>query len=440
MKEYEAIIIGGGGGLKLRPISELGHKVAVIEKEDLGGTCLNRGCIPSKMLIHPADLVKMGGPREDFSLLVQGVTEHVSGTSARIAEAYAKNPNVDFYHGEGRFVSNKVVEVNGEQITANKIFIAVGSRPRVPKIEGLEDTPFWTSREALRATKLPKRMIVIGGGYIGVELGHFYREMGSEVHFLVRSKMLRQEDEDVVEEFLKDFDDGNVHFGVSPTKVEHDGKVFTVTLDNGEIMQAEALFVAAGIVPNTDRLNLESTEIELTEKGFVKVDDHLQTTVEDVYALGDVAGNFFFRHSVNFEGEYLLWTLYTHPIDEAIVYPPMPHAVFSNPQIAGIGATERELQEQDVDYVVGKNFHKDSAYGGDVLGLANGFVKLLFDRASRKLLGAHIVGPESATMIHMCIAYLNMQATVEDMHGSIYIHPAFPETIRNAVRKAKAQF
>jgi mycothione reductase len=448
MKEYEAIIIGGGGGLKLRPISGLGHKIAIIEKEDLGGTCLNRGCIPSKMLIHPADvldemrdahLFNLNVSQDftvDFPTLVKRVSESVSSSSKGIEEAYAKNENLDFYHGEARFVEDKVIEVNGEKLTANRIFIATGSRPLVPKIEGLEGTPFMTSREALRLETQAKSLIVIGGGYIATELGHFYRSMGTKVDFLVRSKMLKAEDKEIADEFVKAFEKKHtLHFGVSPQSVSYDGNMFTVKWEGSEL-QSEALLVATGVVPNNN-LGLENTNIELSERGYINVDDHLQTSVPGVYALGDIIGNHFFRHSVNFEGEYLLRVLYQDPSDEAIDYPPMPHAVFSSPQIGGVGKTEEELISDGVDYVKGVNRYENSAFGGDVLQSEFGLVKLLFDRESRKLLGAHIVGKEASSMIHMCIAYMNTGGTLDDMLRTIYIHPAFPEVIRNAARKVK---
>ena len=454
MKTYDAIIIGGGGGLKLRPISNLGKKIAVIEKEDLGGTCLNRGCIPSKMLIHAADLAEEVKRMHKFNLqvdqniqveweaMVNRVTQSVTKSSRSIADAYAKNENVDFYHGEAHFIEDKIVEVNGEQLTAERIFIAVGTRPSIPPIPGLEGTPFMTSREALRNTTQPKRMIVIGGGYIGVELGHFYRALGTETHFLVRSQVLGHEDREIADEFVRAFDDGNLHLGWSPMQVEYKNETFKVTAQNkeGETMtlEADALFVATGIRPNTDSLKLENTSIKTNEKGYIQVDDHLQTNVPGVYALGDCIGRYFFRHSVNFEGEYLLRTLYENPSDEPINYPPMPHAVFSNPQIAGVGQTEEELKASGADYFVGKNSYQDSAMGGDALQSEYGFCKLLFEKGSHKLLGAHIVGHEASTMIHQLIQAITLEATLEDLLNMIYIHPALPEIVKNAARKAKA--
>ena len=235
MKQYDLIIIGTGGGTKLRPAADLGKRVAIIEKEDLGGTCLNRGCIPSKMLIYPADLLthwkedhekffmKADTKVElDWEALITRTTETVTADSKSIAPGYEKNPNVDLYRGQARFVEGKVVEVNGEKLTAEKIYIATGTRPSVPNIPGLAETPFMTSREGLRNAKQPQKMIVIGGGYIAVELGHFYGAMGTEVHFLVRSSMLKAEDKDIREQFEQNFSSRyNVHFGASPTRVEY---------------------------------------------------------------------------------------------------------------------------------------------------------------------------------------------------------------------------
>lgn len=453
MKNYDLIIIGGGGGLKLRPASDLGKKVAVIEKEDLGGTCLNRGCIPSKMLIHAAEVadeIKNAHRYEidvdtnfnvNFEDLVTRVTNFVSSSSEGIASSYEKNPNVDYYHAEAKFLEDKVLEVNSEKLSADRILIATGSRPRIPNIKGLKDTPFFTSREALRNTIQPKRMIVVGGSFTALELGNFYGALGTEVEFLVRSRILKHEDSDIAAEFLREFKEKyKMHFRVSPTEVKHDGENFTVTVEdkdgNSSQLKADSLLVATGIIPNSDNLGLENTSIEVDERGFIKVDDHLQTTVKGIYCIGDVNGNYLFRHSVNFEGEYLLRTLYANPSDEPIKYSPMPHAVFSSPQIGAVGKTEDQLKKEGADYVVGLNKYENSAMG-DALRSEYGLVKILIDKRNHKLLGAHIVGKEASNMIHTLIAYINMDATLEDMLRTIYIHPALPENIRNAARNAK---
>lgn len=457
MQHYDVIVIGSGGGAKITsPAARLGLKVACIEKDALGGTCLNRGCIPSKMLIHPADVADeirhasrfdiQNDPHftVNFEQLIKRISSTVDHDSASIAVGYEKNPNIDYFHGEARFKSNKVVHVSGQDLTADKIIIGVGARPHIPKIAGLMETPYMTSTEALRNTKLPRKLVVIGGGYIGCELGHAYGALGTEVHFLVRSRFLRNEDSEVADEFTRVFSQKyNVHLGCSPTRVAHVNGEFIIHYQdrdqNEHKITADALLVATGIVPNTDTLDLKNTDIQLTDKGFVHVDDCLRTTVPGIYALGDCVGNYFFRHSVNFEGEYLFQNVFAAPSGDPIQYPPMPHAVFTNPQVAGVGATEDELRHHGVEYVAGLNPYAKSAMGMALLS-DHGFCKILFCRHSKKILGAHIIGPEASNMIHMLIVLMNKDGDLDDLLNMIYIHPALPEIVRNTARKAKAIF
>lgn len=453
MKKFDLITIGSGGGAKISsPAASLGLKVAVIEKDRLGGTCLNRGCIPSKMLIHPADVaieIKEAhrfdihnNPKfsVDFSKLINRISQTVDEDSNKIETSYTNHPNISLYRGSAKFVENKIIEINNEQITADKIIIAVGTRPTIPDIPGLAGSPFMTSTEALRNTTLPSSMIIIGGGYIGCELGHAYGALGTKTTFLVRSKLLRAQDAQIADEFQKVFSCyHDVRLGSEPTKVEYNNNTFTVhyTQDGkGLSVTANALLIATGITSNVDTLDLINTDIELQSSNFIKTDEHLETSAPGVFALGDCIGKYFFRHSVNFEGEYLFDYLFGGKTKSPIHYPPMPHAVFTHPQVAGVGATEEELKTKGIDYVVGLNPYKSSAMGMALLS-DHGFCKILVDRKSRKILGGHIIGPEASDMIHMIIAYMNMNATLDDMLRTIYIHPALPEIVRNAARKAK---
>jgi mycothione reductase len=453
MKKFDVITIGSGGGAKISsPAAGMGYKVAVIEKDALGGTCLNRGCIPSKMLIHPADIaiaIKEAKRFDihndphftvDFAKLINRISATVDGDSAKINKSYTSHPNITFYHGAARFLENKVIEVNGEQITADKIFIAVGGRPTIPNIPGLIGTPFMTSTEALRHTTLPKSMIVIGGGYIACELGHAYGALGTKTHFLVRSSLLRAEDVETSAEFSRLFSQNHdMHFNAIPDSVEYANNRFTVHYtQNGAQHQisAEALLVSTGITSNVDTLDIMNTDIELRSGNFIKVDNHLQTTVPDIYALGDCVGNYFFRHSVNFEGEYLFDYIFGGKAKRPIHYPPVPHAIFTSPQVAGVGLTEEQAKAEGIDYVIGLNPYKSSAMGMALLS-EGGFCKIIIERKTKKILGAHIVGDEASNMLHMIIAFMTKQGTLDDLLNMIYIHPALPEIVRNAARKAK---
>ncbi len=457
MKTYDVLVIGSGGGGKITsPAAKLGLKVACIEKAALGGTCLNRGCIPSKMLIHPADVaeeIKHASKFDiqpnppvtvNFERLITRISQTVDADSNSIVRGYNKNPNIDLYQGQANFVSDKVINVAGDQLTADKIFIAVGTRPSIPNIPGLAGTPFMTSTEALRRTTLPKKLIVIGAGYIAVELGHAYGALGSEVHFLVRSGFLRNEDKQVQDEFTRVFSSKyNVHLGCIPKQVDYQNGIFHVTYTDAhglsQHIQADALLVATGITSNADTLNLASTGIQMNDKGYINVNQNLETTVPGVYALGDCIGRYFFRHSVNFEGEYLFRTVFIEKSREPIKYPPVPHAVFASPQVAGVGKTEEELKAENIDYVVGLNSYKNSAMGMALLS-DSGFCKILFCARTKKILGSHIIGDEASNMIHLLIAFMTKEGTLDDLLHMIYIHPALPEIVRNAARKAKEAF
>ncbi len=453
MKKFDLITIGSGGGAKISsPAASMGLKVAVIEKDRLGGTCLNRGCIPSKMLIHPADVaIEIKEARRfdihndptfsvDFAKLIGRISQTVDADSDKIEASYRKHPHISFFRGRAKFVENKVIKINNEGITADKIFIAAGTRPTIPDIPGLAGTPFMTSNEALRNTTLPSSMIIIGGGYIGCEIGHAYGSLGTKTTFLVRSKLLRAQDAEIAAEFQKIFSRyHDVRLGAVPIKVEYSNNTFSVhyTQDGKDsCISAQALLIASGVTSNADTLDLINTGIELKPGNFIKVNEYLETNVAGVFALGDCIGKYFFRHSVNFEGEYLFDYCYGGKPKTPIHYPPMPHAVFTHPQVAGVGATEEELKARGIDYVVGLNPYKSSAMGMALLS-DHGFCKILVERKSRRILGGHIIGPQAPDMIHMIIAYMNMNATLDDMLRTIYIHPALPEIVRNAARKAK---
>ncbi|EMJ96057.1 dihydrolipoyl dehydrogenase [Leptospira alstonii] len=452
MKEYDIIVIGTGGGTKLvTPPSKIGYKVAVIEMENPGGTCLNRGCIPSKMLIYPAEILSLvknskkfqisfpDKPTVDFKTLIERISNTVDEESASILPAYEKNPNVTYLPGTASFVSDKVIVVNGEQLTAEKIFIASGARPKIPNIPGLVGTPYMTSREALRRTDLPKSLIVIGGGFIALELGFAYSAFGSAVTFLVRNRMLKDEDGEIVDEFERVFTKEHKVFLCSNVqKVEYKENMFYIdVLTDGKPIRltSEALLVATGIRPNTDLLNLSNTKIKTDNHGYIIVNEYMETSAPGVYALGDITGKHFYRHAVNFEGEFLFRTLYRERKRTPIDYPPVPHAVFTHPQVAKVGKTEEQLIREGVDYIAAKNPYSASATGMARLS-DSGFIKILVDKKSRKILGAHAIGDEASNVIHLFILLMTMDGNLDDLLRMIYIHPALPEIARNAARKA----
>jgi len=452
-RHYDVLVIGSGGGTKIStPASKLGLEAAIIEKDRLGGTCLNRGCIPSKMLIHAAEVahtidtaeryeIRSKGYAIDFEALVSRVSHTIDGESDSILPGYRANEKLGYYHGTARFIGERRVVVRDFELSADKVYIACGSRPHIPKIPGLEGSPYMTSTEALRLTRQPKRLIVIGGGYIATELAFYFAALGTEVHILVRSIMLRGTDTQVREHFQKCFATRcRVHMGYRPTRVAYDGSEFEVeAITSGSekhVLRADALLIATGVVPNSDTLDLGKAGVDVDDYGFIRTDDRLRTTAPNTWALGDVVGNYMFRHSVNLEGEYLFRTTIADPVDEPIDYGAMPFAVFSSPQVAGVGETEDALIARGADYVVGYRPYAASAMGM-ALRSEEGFVKLLVDSRDRRILGCHIIGHEASVLVHQVITLMQLEGTLDQLLATTFIHPALNEIVRNAARDAR---
>jgi len=455
MHHYDVIIIGSGGGAKIaQALNQLDKRVALVEKDRAGGTCLNRGCIPSKMLIHPAGLVEKirrsrtfninaGEPSVDFEALVASINAYTDNTSDGIVSRFDQSEHVDYYCGKAHFVSSREVHVGEYRLSAEKIVIATGSRPFIPDLPGLSGTPYMTSTEALRTRTLPKRLIVIGGGYIAAELGGAYAGFGTEVTFLLRHSFLKREDPEVVAAFKNAFCPGKiVHENTQVVRVDYQHHIFRVSCKNAEgqsfTAEAEALLVATGIFPNSDQLNLDAARVNIKPNGFINVDDYLQTSSPGIYALGDVTGRYLFRHSVNFEAEYWLEANFLSESPQPIRYPPMPGAVFTHPEIASVGLNETDARRRGLDVILAKAAYPSCAMAV-ARGLDHGLVKFIVDRATGRLLGAHIVGEEASTMIQELTLALTHDMTAADVYRAIYIHPAFPEVIRNAIRDAIRQ-
>lgn len=452
---YEVIIIGSGGGAKMASaLAQRGVRVALIEKDRAGGTCLNRGCIPSKMLIYPAGMaekvralqtlhldVELRGV--DMEALTASVNRYTDRISDGIARKFTEMENADYYQGTAQFVAPRVLQVGPHQLTADTVIIATGSRPFIPDWPGLQGTPYMTSTDALRNRKRPRRLLVAGGGYIAAELGGAYAGFGCEVTFLLRSRFLKREDPEIMDVFTNAFSKGKtVH---SHTRIQRvhwaDGSFLIEAIDREGhpfSVAGDALLVATGVVPNSDDLGLDQAGVNVKPNGFIEVDEYLQTNVQGVYAIGDVAGNYLFRHSVNFEVEYWMDAHYFAARPYPIQYPPVPSAVFTHPEIASVGLSEPAALEQGMDVVIGRADYTSCAMA-IARGLDHGMVKLLFERASGKLVGAHIVGEEAATLIQECVLALTAGMTLDAMYRQIYIHPAFPEVVRNALRDAIRQ-
>ena len=303
MDKFDLMVIGSGSGLEVSAeAAELGLSVAVVEEGPFGGTCLNRGCIPSKMLIHSADIVQTVATAERFGInarveridwqsIISRVNDEVDGDARAVEEGNRQTPNITVFKGRGRFVSEKTIEVDGERLGAETIVIAAGARPRVPEIGGLPDVPYVTSDEALRLPEQPRRLTIVGGGYIAAEMAHFFGSLGTEVTLIQRGPLLvQQEDRDVSNRFTEVYQRRfRLLLNAQVSDAHRRGDEITVQVSRDgdtEAVVSDALLIAAGRVPNADLLQVEHTGVEVDQRGFVRVDEYLQTRVPGIWALG----------------------------------------------------------------------------------------------------------------------------------------------------------
>lgn len=448
MQTFNLIVIGAGSGLNVSSAAaDRGMKVAVVEKGPMGGTCLNRGCIPSKIIIHSADVAEIIKKGRNFGLnskissinfkkITSRASNIVDKDAKDIEEAIIEDKNTTLFKTEAKFIAERTLKVGKEIIRGDKVIIAAGTRPSVPPIEGLKELDYITSDEALRLRKQPKTMTILGGGYIAAELAHFYGALGTKINIVQRAKFLvPNEDEEISAKFTEIFKKKyNVLTEFNAARISKKRGKFIVVAESknkNKKLISDQLLVAAGRIPNTDILDVKKTNVQTDGKGFVKTNDYLETTAKNIWALGDIIGKFLFKHSANLEAQYA----YNNAVlnkKVKIDYAAMPHAIFSSPQVAGVGAREQDLREIKVDYAVGKYQFINSG-----MGLAmqdnEGFVKIFADRKTRKILGCHILGSEASTLIHEVIVAMKAGLTTDAIQNSVHIHPALSEVVQRAV-------
>ncbi|NQV91012.1 dihydrolipoyl dehydrogenase [Candidatus Woesearchaeota archaeon] len=447
MDVYDLLVIGSGAGLNVAvEAAEAGLSVCIIEKGPLGGTCLNRGCIPSKIVIHSAEVaegihrskefgITSSISKINFKYVTDRANKTVDADARSIQKSLLKGKNPTLIQGEAKFIAPYVVQVGKKQIKGKKVLIASGACSFIPPIEGLDKVPYMTSTEALRLTKLPKSMIVIGGGYIGCELGNFYGALGCKVTILQRGDLLLpREDVDVAKTFTnlwkKKF---NIILNASAIKVSKKGNLITVTAKVGnktKTFTAEKILVATGVKPNSDLLAVEKTGVKTNKYGFIQVNKFMETSQKKIWALGDVSGVYMFRHSANLEADFATINILNKK-KQAVDYFPMPHAVFTSPEIAGVGLTEQEAKEQKKNYVVGRTFYKNTGKG-EALNEKDGFCKFIVEKKTKKILGCHIMGPNASILIHEVLIAMKAKNSLNLLRNVVHIHPALSEVVQRA--------
>ena len=447
MTDFDVLVIGGGTGNNVAAATaDAGLDTALVEPGPLGGTCLNRGCNPSKMLIQAANAangVRNAGRFHvdatfdgvDHAAVVDEMDDLLSGIAADMKARYRERPNLTLFDERTAFVDERTVELGGEAITAEKVVVAAGSRPLVPPIDGLDDVDYLTSQDALYLRETPESLVILGGGYIAVELGYFFDAMGTDVRIVeMMDSLVHREDGDVAAAFTEIATDRHeVYTGYRATAVEETGGCYAVhaeteagnemTVEGGEVL------VALGRRPNSDTLDLDAAGIETDDRGFVETNEYLETTAENVWAQGDIAGNALFKHSGDYETRHTI----ANVVDEerrAVDLSAMPHTIFTEPQIAGVGATEGALDDEGSEYVVGRAEYADSAMGR-AKKLDHGFVKILA-APDGEILGAHAIGYEASTLLHEAVLAMRTGVTVDEVAGAIHAHPTLSKVVEAA--------
>jgi len=464
-ENFDLIVIGSGSGLDVAnaAASKDGLKVEIIEKDMMGGTCLNRGCIPSKLLIHSANVaetirranifgINTDNFSVDFEKIVKRVNNMTDAYSEAIRKSYQNLDNPKLFSKECKFVGEKKIAFKDDEtttVTADKILIASGTTPRIPEIEGLKESRFMTSDEALRLRQQPRILTFIGGGYITCELAHFYGSLGTEINIIqLRNTLIPYEDEEISQKFTDVFSKRyKVYLGyrtetITTKKIndEENGisDTFHITAKNDTSermveLESDQLLVAVGRVPNSYSLDLQRTGVKVNEKGFIIVDGYLETNVKGIFALGDVVGRFQFKHNANHEAQYVYHNILNSDKKIPVDYTAMPHAIFSSPQVAGVGFTEQQLKNQDKNDYVKSVYPYIQTAMGEAIEDRNGFVKFLVNRKDKKILGCHIIGTDASTLIHeVLVAMKGGDGTINSIKKTIHIHPALSEVIARA--------
>lgn len=456
MRHFDLVIIGTGSGNSIPGPEFAGRNVAIVERGTFGGTCLNVGCIPTKMFVHTADIADYAthGPRFGVDSRLDGVRwadvrdrifdriDPIAAGGLVYRTSHADNSNVTVYQGVARFTAPKTlaVDVHGatETITADRIVLAAGSRPIIPDIPGLADSGYHTSDDIMRLDSLPRRLVILGSGFIGAEFAHVMSAFGVEVTIVARSgALLRTEDEAISLRFTEvAARRWNVLLDRKTTSVERIGDEIRLHLEGpqgAEIVTADALLVAIGRQPNSDLVDATAGGLDVDADGYVVVDEYQRTTVDGVYALGDISSPYQLKHVANHEARVVKHNL-AHP-DEPIAadHRFVPHAVFTHPQIACVGLTEQEARRRGLRYVTSIQDYAGIAYGW-AMEDTTGFAKLIADPATGRLLGAHIMGPQAPTVIQPLIQAMSFGLDARSMaRGQYWIHPAMPELIENAL-------
>ncbi len=448
MKEYGMILVGTGAGMNVVDAALAnGLTVAIVEEGPMGGTCLNRGCIPSKILIHCADAIReaeaaadigvhMRLDSVDYQLIKKRMWDLVLGDRHGMEESVKEAPSITLYPMIGSFVSDYTMQVGQETIRASKIVLASGARAQIPPIPGLESVKYHTYRTIFDVEEKPESIIILGGGYIGCEFAHFFSAVGTRVILVGHNKVLLPHEEPETSEVVKKRMSKliEVHVGTDTIKIEGKQGSITATikdpLEGEKVVEAEQLLVATGVRSNADWLRTEKTGVKTDAQGWIQVNQYLETSKPNIWAFGDALGKYMYRHTANYEASVVRNNIFG---DQKIVVDlhAVPHAVFTHPQVAAVGLTEQEAV-QGRKVMVGISKYTETAMGY-AYNDQDAFVKVIVEYPSRRILGATVVGPQASILAQEITNMMSSDTqTYAPMARAQVIHPTLSECLINA--------
>jgi len=455
MKEYDVIAVGTGSAMNIvDPMmqNDRSLKFAVIDKDEPGGICLTRGCIPSKILLYPADVlrtvekahqfgIQVEVKNVDFTAVMKRMRSIIDQDITMIREGLSNSPNIDYYHATAQFVDKYTMQVGNETIKGRMIFLCTGSKVIIPQIKGLMEVGYHTSDTILHITKLPESIAIVGGGYIAAEYGHFLSSMGSKVTIIGRNKVFLPKEEPEISSLATR--ELGKHLTILTNQEVREARrtpqgkkeLTSVNRETGEQARitVDEIMIAGGRGPNTDILDPEKGGVRTDQKGWIIVNEYLETTQPNVWAFGDAIGRYLFKHTANTES----LVVYQNAVANrhvAMDYHAIPHAVFTDPEIAAVGLKEKEaIERYGQDNVMIGFYRYENTAKGEAMNVKDCFVKVILERQNLKILGAHIIGPYASILIQEIINVMyTRDQDARPIFDAIHIHPALNEVVQRA--------
>jgi len=442
--DYDLIIIGAGtsGFPSAKIAANYGKSVLLIGEGALGGKCIENGCIPAKAMIYAAKLYKLALKAKNFGIKIKGIKPDfnmvLNYTNSLVHDAIENNEkqlaqleNIDFIRKKGQCINESSVEVGNEVYTAPNILISTGTFPRIPPIEGINEVDYLTHENIFELKKLPESIAFVGGGFISLEFAGVFNSFGSKV-FIIESNPhpIHRADETISLEIEKYYKEDGIEFYTSQrtSKVTKSSDKIRIETNKGSIIKAETLMLSTGFIANTEGLNLEAAGVETDGRGNIVVNEFMQTTKPNIYAIGDIIGKTQFTHMALRESKIVIHNIFNENKIQ-VSFENIPYAVFTDPPIGSVGKTEQELRDTGVNYKVVQTKYPRSSRG-NLMKLKRGIMKLLYND-NEQILGCHIIGENADILIHEIVPLIHLPNGLSIFRKLIHAHPTLSELYRN---------